>query len=429
MADLKISQLTAITTLTPATDILPVVDVTGTTKKITVNQILGSGGTATLASATISGAASAAGLSVTGSTIPTNGVYLPSANNLGFAYNSTLGMTLNATGLGVGVASPAFKLQVVGTSGSLVDLCGSAVAGLQTLVRIRTATANTSGLLIQGNVSNDEMYINNFYNAALSFGTNNTERMRIDSSGNVGIGVTPSAIANVTRLEIKGAISSNVTIRSASSNTAARDWMVACNANAFGDLVFRQGNSQGADPNSGTDRLVLDASGNLLVGKTASSTTVAGSQIQPDGTFSAVKGDANPGFFYNRSTAASGTIALFRSNSVTVGSITQDGTNTSYVTTSDYRLKEDVQPLVGGLARVSALKPSIYKWKSNGSTGEGFLAHELADVVPSAVIGSKDEVNEDGSIKAQGVDLSKVVPILVAAIQELAARVQTLEAK
>ena len=116
MADTKITALAAITTVDPAADVLPIVDISdtsmaasGTTKKITSNQILGAGGTATLASATITGAASAAGLSVTGSTIPTNGLYLPSANNLGFAYNSTLGMTLNATGLGVGVVPSAGK--------------------------------------------------------------------------------------------------------------------------------------------------------------------------------------------------------------------------------------------------------------------------------------------------------------------------------
>ena len=175
------------------------------------------------------------------------------------------------------------------------------------------------------------------------------------------------------------------------------------------------------------ERVRVDASGNLLVGKTASSTSVAGAQVQPDGTHSAVKSDANPGFFYNTTTAISGTIALFRSNGVTVGTITQDGTNTAYVTSSDYRLKEAVQPMSGGLARVSALKPSIYKWKSNGSTGEGFLAHELAEVVPAAVVGTKDALNEDGTINPQGIDLSKIVPILVAAIQELTAEVNALK--
>jgi hypothetical protein len=181
----------------------------GTTKKVTTNQILQAGGTATLASATITGDLTAARLIVTGGTIPANGLWLPTTNTLEFAANSLaqyriapLGvfswfdgaggtrMTLDSTGLGVGVSSPSFKLQIVGTSGSLVDFCGSGVAGLQTLVRIRTATGNTNGLLIQGNVTNDEIYINNFYNAALLLGTNNTERLRIDSSGNVGVGVS-----------------------------------------------------------------------------------------------------------------------------------------------------------------------------------------------------------------------------------------------
>ena len=146
MADTKITALAAITTVDPAADVLPIVDISdtsmaasGTTKKITSNQILGAGGTATLASATITGAATvgttlgvtgvstlasasvtgalgAAGLNVTGATIPANGVYLGSANNLSFSYASTLGMTLNATGLGIG-GSPSFKLDVHGDIG------------------------------------------------------------------------------------------------------------------------------------------------------------------------------------------------------------------------------------------------------------------------------------------------------------------------
>ncbi len=91
-------------------------------------------------------------------------------------------------------------------------------------------------------------------------------------------------------------------------------------------------------------------------------------------------------------------------------------------------MKEAVQPLTGGLARINALKPSIYKWKSDGSSGEGFIAHELAEVVPLAVSGQKDAVNEDGSIKSQGIDMSRIVPVLVAAIKELTARVEALEA-
>jgi len=111
----------------------------------------------------------------------------------------------------------------------------------------------------------------------------------------------------------------------------------------------------------------------------------------------------------------------------TVGSISITAVATAYNIASDYRLKQSVQPLAGGLARVNLLKPSTYKWNLDGSAGEGFLAHELAEVVPLAVSGQKDAVNEDGSIKIQGVDLSKIVPILVAAIQELTAEVNALK--
>jgi hypothetical protein len=266
----------------------------------------------------------------------------------------------------------------------------------------------------------------------------------IDSSGNVGVGVTPSAWwSNEKALQIgSGAYFSGRTANADVAEIGANQFINSSLqriyiANGYASRYQQDGGvHQWFSAASGTagnaitftQAMTLDASGNLLVGKTASSTTVAGSQVQPDGTFSSVKTDANPGFFYNTTTAISGTIALFRSNGVTVGSISQDGTNTAYNNSSDYRLKESVQPLTGGLDRVNALKPSIYKWKTNGKVGEGFLAHELAEVVPFAVTGEKDAVTKDGEIEPQQVDLSKVVPILVAAIKELTARVAALEA-
>jgi hypothetical protein len=92
--------------------------------------------------------------------------------------------------------------------------------------------------------------------------------------------------------------------------------------------------------------------------------------------------------------------------------------------------------MLSGLSTIAALKPSTYKWNTDNSYGEGFIAHELQAVIPQAVSGEKDAVNENGSIKPQGVDYSKIVVHLVAAIQELKAdndamkeRIATLEAK
>jgi hypothetical protein len=113
------------------------------------------------------------------------------------------------------------------------------------------------------------------------------------------------------------------------------------------------------------------------------------------------------------------------------GQITTNGSTTTYATSSDYRLKENVANLTGAAARVKQLNPVQFTWINNPSVGtvDGFLAHEVQAVVPEAVTGEKDAVNADGSIKAQGIDQSKLVPLLTAALQEAITRIETLEAK
>jgi hypothetical protein len=113
------------------------------------------------------------------------------------------------------------------------------------------------------------------------------------------------------------------------------------------------------------------------------------------------------------------------------------GVSTTYNTSSDYRLKENIVPMTGALAKVSQLKPCTYKWKWNGSDGEGFIAHELAEVCPSAVSGEKDAIetyideegNEQTRIKPQGIDTSFLVATLTAAIQEQQATINALTAR
>jgi hypothetical protein len=167
----------------------------------------------------------------------------------------------------------------------------------------------------------------------------------------------------------------------------------------------------------------ITSDGNLYLGTSTTSVTNGGIVSYASSIAQFAMGHATG--------VASGTAyAGFQYNGTQIGSITQNGTTgVLYNTTSDYRLKEDIQPLSSGLVRVNSLRPSIYKWKSDDSNGEGFMAHELAEVVPLAVTGQKDAVNDDGSINPQSVDMSKIVPILVAAIQELSVKVKTLEAK
>ena len=282
MADLKISQLTAITTLTPATDVLPVVDVTGTTKKITTNQILGSGGTATLASATITGALGAAGLNVTGSTIPANGVYLGSANNLSFSAASTLGMTLNSTGLTIG-GSAIGKLTAYSTTN------GDVLAAFRC-----TGTGTQRGLYISADNSTGIVSVDATGAAAgiLQFKAGGTNTMQIDSSGNVGVGVTPSAWGNNSKaLQVAGG-SASVSSTGAGS-TASRfahgayfdntNWLyqytgvgpalyqvTGANAGSTHAWYIAPGGTAG-NAITFTQAMTLDGSGNLLVGTTSGS--------------------------------------------------------------------------------------------------------------------------------------------------------------
>lgn len=122
---------------------------------------------------------------------------------------------------------------------------------------------------------------------------------------------------------------------------------------------------------------------------------------------------------------------VFYENTTERGSVTSNGGGVVYNSVSDYRLKENVAPMTGALAKVAQLNPVTYTWKDSESAGEGFIAHELQAVCPAAVTGDKDAVDEKGNPKYQGIDTSVLVATLTAAIQELKAindaQAQTIE--
>ena len=294
MADLKISQLTAISVLTPATDVLPVVDVGGVTKKITTNQILGSGGTATLASATITGDLTAARLIVTGGTIPANGLWLPTTNTLEFATNSLaqyriapLGvfswydgaggtrMTLNSTGLGVGVSSPSYKLDVNGTANCNFLRVTNASGTALSLVNTTSALTYT---LYSANAAS-----NGFNGFGIFNGTDYDLRI---VSGNVGVGVAPSAWGTFKAIDL----GTGSSISGASSTTAlgfnnywnGSNYIYKLTAaagdyrqTALGHAWYTAASGTAGNTITFTQAMTLDALGNLLVGLTTAGTTAA----------------------------------------------------------------------------------------------------------------------------------------------------------
>ena len=185
----------------------------------------------------------------------------------------------------------------------------------------------------------------------------------------------------------------------------------------------------------GNPRGIFDSSGNLLINSTAFAVNAARLQAVATGTsYGAMFINDNSGYqtvgFWNKATSGTIYLAEFATGTTYAsrGSITYNGAVVSYNSTSDYRLKNTIAPMTGALAKVALLKPCTYKWNSNGLDGEGFIAHELAEVFPSAVAGEKDAVDADGNPKYQGIDTSFLVATLTAAIQELKAEFDAYKA-
>jgi hypothetical protein len=189
---------------------------------------------------------------------------------------------------------------------------------------------------------------------------------------------------------------------------------------------------------NGTERARIAASGVFAINNTGISDSQLSSSASASGTFAGTFVHTGSGGYGISIGANGGLLAYFYASGTRsggpVGGIQTNGSTTTFATTSDYRLKEDVQQMTGALAKVAALKPVTYTWKNTGQRDEGFIAHELQEVCPSAVTGKKDAVNEDGSINPQGIDTSFLVATLTAALQEahglitaLTARVEALE--
>ena len=260
--------------------------------------------------------------------------------------------------------------------------------------------------------------------------TSPTERVRIDSTGNVGIGTSsPSTELHV----LKSDSDADVTIEGTGTGVDAR---LNLYANSTGVSQIRFGDE--ADTNIGlltydhsddsmqfrvndSERMRIDASGNLLVGKTSVSFGTAGIELKNSNVISITR-SANPCLNANRIGSSAGSLIIMHYDGVDVGSIDVTASATSYTTSSDQRLKENIADADDAGSKIDAIQVRKFDWKVDGSHQDyGMVAQELLEVAPEAV--SQGETEDD----MMGVDYSKLVPMMLKEIQSLRARVATLE--
>ena len=248
----------------------------------------------------------------------------------------------------------------------------------------------------------------------LTLGTVSTAARQIRINGNVNpafIGAT-SAVANfaVNRRTSDGSI----------INTGYSAAYITLDGSSGGSTIYF--NTAAANNTQPSERMRIDSSGRLLVG-TTSVISGSGAIIQGQGAA------GTPAFAFNRSNAGGIGYFYYANTASPVGSIDITSTSTAYVTSSDYRLKENIQPMQNALATVAQLNPVTYTWKADGSDGQGFIAHELQSVVPDCVTGEKDAVDAEGKPVYQGIDTSFLVATLCKAIQELEAELDATKAE
>ena len=362
--------------------------------------------------------------------------------------------------------------------------------------------------------SNGDIKITPTGDTVISGGTPIVEHVRIKSGGDVGIGTTPSSklhirtsanfnyefeqVSNALRLSaLNDARDANIPLEFAASEfnfitgnvtigtAAAQDFYLALRGGVGGffgwddsanKTIVQAPNTRALSFQvnsdtfgSGTEALTITSGGTVLIGQTTANSNANGFGAYPSGSgggFMLNCYNGAGGQALRVGTTSTGIVQLFIRDTTTVGSVSVNTSSTSFNTTSDYRLKENVTPITDALSRLNQLKPSRFNFIGYAdNTVDGFIAHEVQDIIPEAICGEKDAMkdeeyevtpkveevlDEEGNVITeaveavmetrsvpdyQGIDQSKIVPLLTAAIQEqqtiidsLIIRLEALEA-
>jgi hypothetical protein len=442
-----------------------------------------------------------------GTTVAINGA--SSTNTLTFATASTERMRLDASGnLGIGTTSTLGRLSVqtaagsslnvrdslavTGVTGAMLDIWDTPAAASSVPFAIRAADfrfgtdsagtfverlridssgnlgvgtgapssyGNTGRMVLQTNSSTDGIVatfansgstgagIQFFQNAVSAAGigmpagsggltfapSGTTEKMRLDIAGNLGIGVTPSAWSTSGGANLQTSSGALMSFSTTQFNVLQNAYYSGANyvykntaaasgyqQSAGGHLWYTAPSGTAGNAITFTQAMTLDASGNLLVGVTADTNVPTTGVTVRNSTGTT----GNIGIGHANGVATGNPYLNFAYNAVGIGSITQSGTTAVlYNTTSDQRLKDNIQDAPDAAELIDAIQVRSFDWKSDGSHQRyGFVAQEMVSVAPEAVHAPADPD------EMMAVDYSKLVPMLVKEIQSLRARVAAMEA-
>ena len=369
--------------------------------------------------------------------------------------------------VGIGTSSPQRRLSITQPADGNGIRINHAARATSTFWDIELSGPNNEGLVFAQNNGSSTVTSYAVGRSYHIFAVNGSDAVTIDSSGNVLVGGTTARSGS--KIVVDGGAADTFIHLDSDSFNGTYESGIRFSSNTFsgtnyyqGEISFKGNNNYSGDlifstaasgtTNATTERMRLDASGNLILNKTTATDAGVGILLNAQN---------GRGFFTSsndycaqfRRLGNTGPAVYFLTDETVVGTISLTGSSTSYNTSSDYRLKTDAQPMTGASARVQALKPVNFEWIANGTRVDGFLAHEAQAVVPESVTGTKDAMrdeeyevtpavlDDDGNETTaavmgtrsvpdhQGIDQSKLVPLLTAALQEALNKIDTMETR
>jgi hypothetical protein len=348
-------------------------------------------------------------------------------NDIGFFPAGAEKMRLTSTGLGIG-CSPSNKLDIVDST-----------AGFG--ARITNNQDSSQGLQVRTSDNDTGLYILDLQSSTSATGTNYSSKFVVEKGGNVGIGTNPD-----TKLHVHKGSAGSVTALSDSSlviENSTHNYLTFLspnnveNAIIFGDadsnnvasMSYNHSSNHMGFATNGSERMRIASNGDVLIGTTSAPTGGGG------GSAFTAESAGRMLLRLSTTTSSSADVAGFFNTNGEVGRILLSGSSCSYQNLSDYRLKENVDYEFNALDRVAQLKPARFNFIADADTTiDGFIAHEVQDIVPESVSGEKDAIDNEGNPEYQYFDVSKLVPLLTKAIQEqqeqiddLKSRIETLE--